>query len=138
MGIDITLILTIIASAGSTITAIVLILTYFQDKKRDKPQFAFYSVWGSSSPNDPNRKPVGLHIQNPSKPIDYCQVFCDGVALDTPFGAYFEKGIYIHAGGAADFVLPKSISEKDNPMIIVKDGKSILKKKQLKEIPHAL
>ena len=129
MEIDITLTLSIIATIGTTITTIVLIFTYLQDKKRDMPQFDFSSIWL-------NEKPYSLNIQNPTKPIDNCQIFCNGVALETPFGGHFIKGIYIHAGGSAQFFLPKNLSEKDNPKILVKDGKSTLKKKKLQEIPH--
>jgi hypothetical protein len=130
--------LSIITALTSFITATVLIFTYRQDKRRDLPQFDLYSIWGSSSPKDPDRKPVGLHIQNPTKPINYCQIFCNGVALETPFGAYFQKGIYIHAGGSADYILPKNIKDIENAVIVVKDGKNKLKENKLKDVPHAL
>jgi hypothetical protein len=130
--------LAIITALTSFITATVLIFTYRQDKRRDLPQFDLSSIWGSSSPKDTNRKPIGLHIQNPTKPIDYCQVFCNDVALETPFGVYFQKGIYIHAGGSADFVLPTDMKDIENAIIVVKNGKNKLKEINLKYIPHAL
>lgn len=95
-------------------------------------------VTGSSSPNDPIRRPAGVHIQNPTKPLDYCQVFCNGITLETQFGLHFVKGIYIHAGGSADFILPKDLADYENAVIEVKDGKKSLKKNKLEKIPHAI
>ena len=131
MDLDLT---SIITTLVSTFTAIVLIFTYRQDMNRDKPQFDFSSTRGTQLSGDLNGKPIALHIQNPTKPIEYCQIFCNAVALETPFGMHSLKGIYIRAGSSADFFLPKNISEKDNPTIIVKDGKSTLKKKKLQDI----
>jgi hypothetical protein len=128
--------LTIISTVTSIITATVLIFTYHQNIKQNKPQFDLTSVYTGLPPN---RKPHGFHIQNPTKPIVHCQVFCNGVPLETPFGVHFQKWVYIHAGGAADFILPDDLADIDNATIEVKDGKkNIYPKTKIKDVPYVL
>ena len=85
----------------------------------------------------PNRKIRAIHIQNPTKPIDRCQVFCNGIALETRFGLTMQNWVYLDIGETADFELPESLVDRENATILVKDGKKSLQKTKLKDIPHA-
>jgi hypothetical protein len=47
--------------------------------------------------------------------------------------------VYIHIGGSADIILPDNLTDIDNAIIEVKDGKkTIYPKTKLKDIPHPL
>jgi hypothetical protein len=48
-----------------------------------------------------------------------------------------QNWVYIPIGGSADFYLPENLSDRENATIVVKDGKKILQKAKLKDIPHA-
>jgi len=126
--------LTIITTVTSIITATVLIFTYRHNVKRDKPQFELISL---NLGMKPDRKIRAIHIQNPTKPIDHCQVFCNGIALETQFGVHLRNWVYIHIGGSADFKLPEDLVDRENATIVVKDGKRTLQKAKLKNIPYA-
>ena len=125
--------MTIITTVTSIITATVLIFTYRQNIKQNKPHFDLTSL---NLGFPPNRKIRGIHIQNSTKPIDHCQVFCNGVALETQFGINMRNWVYMDVGGSADFELPESLVDRENATIIVKDGKKTLQKAKLKDIPH--
>ena len=131
---EITDVLTAITAATSIITAITLILTYRQNRLRDKPHFELTALMLGKKPD---RKLRAIHIQNTDKPINHCQVFCNGIALETQFGIHFRDWIYIYAGGSADFKLPEDLEDRENATIVVKDGKKFLKKMKLKDIPYA-
>lgn len=126
--------LTAITAVASIITAITLILTYRQNIFRDKPQFELTAL---NLGMKPDRKIRAIHIHNPTKPINHCQVFCNGTALEIQFGIHFRDWIYIHAGGSADFRLPENLVDRENAIIVVKDGKRVLHKTKLKELPYA-
>lgn len=128
-------VLTAITAVTSIITAITLILTLRHNKLRDKTQFELSAL---NLGKKPDRKIRAIHIQNPTKPINHCQVFCNDKALETPFGIHFRDWIYIHAGGSADFKLPEDLEDRENATIVVKDGKKVLQKTKLKEIPYAI
>ena len=85
----------------------------------------------------PNRKIRAIHIQNPTKPIDRCQVFCNGISLETRLGLNMQNWVYLDIGESADFELPESLFDRENATIVVKDGKKNLQKTKLKDIPHA-
>ncbi len=55
------------------------------------------------------------------------------VFLEKQVGAHYEKGAYIHSGGSADFALPKEFTDFENAIVLVKDGKTLLKKKKHKD-----
>jgi hypothetical protein len=124
--------LTVITAIASIITAITLIFTYRQNKLRNMPHFELTALMLGKKPD---RKLRVIHIQNPDKPINHCQVFCNGTALEAQFGLHFRDWIYIHAGGSADFKLPEKLEDRENATIVVKDGKEVLQKMKLNEIP---
>jgi hypothetical protein len=132
--LEITDALTAITTVTSIITAITLILTYRHNIRRDKPNFELTALMLGKKPD---RKLRAIHIQNPDKPINHCQVFCNGVALETQFGIHFRDWVYIHAGGSAGFKLPENLVDRENATIIVKDGKRILRKTKLEDLPYA-
>ncbi len=130
---EIDTVLAIITALTSFTTATVLIFTYRLDKKRDLPQFALIAL---SFGRPPNSKPYGIHIQNPTKPINRCQIFCNGFALDVLNVAYLKKWVYVHVGGEATFSLPNNLTDLDNAVIVIKDGKkNIYPKVKFKDIP---
>jgi hypothetical protein len=133
--LEITDALTAITAVTSIITALTLILTYRYNILRDKPQFELTAL---NLGKKPDRKIRGIRIHNPTKPINHCQVFCNGVALETKFGIHFRDWIYIPVGGSANFKLPENLVDRENATIFVKDGKNVLQKTKLKEIPYAL
>jgi hypothetical protein len=133
--LEIVSVLTIITTITSIITAITLIFTYRQNAQRDKPQFEIRSL---NLGHPPDRKIRGIHIQNPSKAITHCQVFCNGIALETQFGIHMRNWVYISIGSSADFMLPEDLVDRENAIIAVKDGKRTLLKTKLKELPYVL
>ena len=90
--------------------------------------------------SEPVKKPVesnwSIRILHPNKLMERCTVLYDSVPLPWWDGedCYYERTIEI--GGGGNVRIPKSI-EEENPEIIVKDGKKIVKKKRFKEIPIA-
>jgi hypothetical protein len=102
---------------------------------KEKPQFQLTAL---NLGHPPDRKIRGIHIQNPTKAINRCQVFYNGIALKTPFADKMITWAYIHIGGSADFRIPEELVDKENAIITIKDGRKTIQKIKLKELPYAL
>lgn len=126
--------LAIISTTASIITVGIVTLTYVLNVKKEKPHFDITSL---ALGNHPDRKIRAIQIQNPTKPIDRLQIFCDGTALKTQVGIYEHDWVYVNIGGSVCFGIPDSLS-KDEAQIVVKDGKNKLYKAKLKEIPYPI
>jgi hypothetical protein len=132
--LEITILLATVTTITSIMTVITLILTYRQNAQRDKPQFELTAL---NLGHPPDRKLRGIHIQNPTKAISYCQVFCNGIVLETQFADKTRTWVYVHVGGSATFIIPEKLTGKD-AFIVVKDGRRTLQKIRLGDLPYVL
>lgn len=123
---DITDIVLAIMTSVATVTSVVALR---RTSKTEKPHFDFYRLHRQN-------KPTEIVISNPTQAIDRCAIYIDGVPI--PCGEGIETDprswSYVHIGGSAIFLIPQQL-EKDSAMVVVKDGREILKKTTLKNIP---
>jgi hypothetical protein len=77
----------------------------------------------------------GIKILHPNKSIDRCSVSYDSEKLpwwDNPNQPYYERFIDAMSGG--NVLVPRG-KEKDDAVVVVRDGKRIIRKKRFRDLP---
>ncbi len=101
-------------------------------ERKEKPEFLLLRF--HEQVNKPIESEWSIRILDNNKHIERCSVTFNGTKLpwwDNPNELCYERLIYARGGG--NLRIPKGI-EKDDAEVIVRDGRTIIKKKKFKDL----
>ncbi|MCP8311339.1 MAG: hypothetical protein L6M37_00100 [Candidatus Methylarchaceae archaeon HK02M1] len=111
---------------------------YYITKIRNERKIDFELLKAKDKILEPIESNWSIRILKPTNIIEKCKVFYDDIPL--PWGKNTDDYMYIYEkyfgiGEGGNALIPKGI-EKDDAIVVVKDGNKTLRKRKFKDLPE--